>query len=363
MPVSRVCRTCRFDKLPDGSYQVCFDVKQLPAAVADYRLTKPDAGDDTKDSDADPATGCTEVVPLGVGNRENLTLDAGLVAPPNRLGDLVWFDANRNGLQDPGEPGVAGVPVTLLTPDGKQVAKTTTNAEGKYLFDGLPDGSYHVCFDNAIVPSQYAGYQWTKPGAGDDAKDSDVDTASGCTPVVPLGVGNRENLTLDAGLAEPRNRIGDLVWSDRNGNGLQDPGEPGVSDVPVVLKDGTGKQLASTRTDRDGKYLFDNLPDGSYKVCFDTGGRRLTKPDTGPDDTRDSDAQPSDGCTAMVAVGPGKRENLSVDAGLLTSPVPPKAGPLASTGFPVDWFAALGGLALAAGIAAVVATRRNRRTR
>ncbi|MBE8521919.1 hypothetical protein ILP97_31290 [Amycolatopsis sp. H6(2020)] len=352
-----------FDGLKDGSYQVCFDIAHLPVPVADYKLTKPDAGDDTKDSDADPATGCTPVVQLGVGKRENLTLDAGLVAPPNRLGDFVWADTNRNGLQDPGEPGVPDVPVTLKDGDGKQVATTKTGPDGKYSFDDLPDGSYQVCFDRTQVPAQYAGWQWTKPDAGDDAKDSDADPASGCTPVVPLGVGKRENPTLDAGLVEPRNRVGDFVWTDRNGNGLQDPGEPGVPDVPVTLKDGDGKQVATTKTGPDGKYLFDDLPDGPYKVCFALGGRKLTKPDAGPDDTKDSDAQPSDGCTKVVTLGPAKREDLSLDAGVLTAAAPPKARPLSTTGFPGDWLAALGGLAVAAGIAALLAARRARGTR
>ncbi|WP_410644027.1 SdrD B-like domain-containing protein [Amycolatopsis sp. lyj-346] len=355
-----------FDDLPDGSYQVCFDIAHLPAPVADYKLTKPDAGDDAKDSDADPATGCAPVVQLGLRKRENLTLDAGLVAPPNRLGDFVWADTNRNGLQDPGEPGVPDVPVVLKDGDGKQVAATKTGPDGNYLFDGLPDGSYQVCFDRTKVPSQYAGWQWTKPAAGDDGKDSDADPATGCAPVVQLGVGKRENLTLDAGLVEPRNRVGDFVWLDRNGNGLQDPGEPGVPDVPVVLKDGDGKQVATAKTGPDGKYLFDDLPDGPYRVCFDTGGRKLTKPDVGPDNTKDSDVQPSDGCTEVVTLGPAKREDLGLDAGVLTSPgstVPPKARPLSSTGFPGDWLAALGGLAVAAGIAALLAARRARGTR
>ncbi len=40
----------------------------------------------------------------------------GLYVPaplPAAIGDRVWFDTNRNGIQDAGETGVPGVTVTL----------------------------------------------------------------------------------------------------------------------------------------------------------------------------------------------------------------------------------------------------------
>jgi hypothetical protein len=311
-----------FDKLPDGTYQVCFDVKALPAAVADYLLTKPNAGDDTKDSDADPATGCTEPVQLTLDNPENLTLDAGLVPPVNRLGDFVWIDTNGDGLQAEGEPGVPGVPVVVKNAEGTQVSTTTTDADGKYLFEGLPDGAYQVCFDIKALPAAVADFTLTTQNTGDDAADSDADPATGCTEPVTLGVGSREILTLDAGLVAPPNRLGDLVWVDTNRDGLQDDGEPGVPGVPVVVKNGDGTQVGTTTTDADGKYVFENLPDGTYQVCFDLktlpadyAGYLPTKPNAG-DDTKDSDADPATGCTESVTLGVGKRENLTLDAGI-----------------------------------------------
>jgi hypothetical protein len=351
-----------FSDMPDGTYTVCFDVKNLPAAVADYTLTKTDAGDDAMDSDADPATGCTLPVVVGPGKRENLTLDAGLVAPPNRIGDLVWSDTNRDGVQQPGEPGVAGVVVKLVDDKGNVVGTVKTGTDGKYEFPGIPDGTYKVCFDMGALPGAYAGYVATKPNVGDDAKDSDVDPATGCTPPVTVGVGKRD-VPLALGLVPPTNRVGDLVWSDNNSNGVQDAGEPGVPGLPVFLQDGAGKPVAQTKTDKDGKYLFTDLPDGEYKVCFNadplTGlvaGRKLTTPNVG-DDGRDSDADPATGCTHVVKLGKDKRVDLTLDAGLLPRPPAP---PLAWTGVSV-WSLLLAALTLIGGGAFLVLTGRRRR--
>ncbi|MFJ4103724.1 SdrD B-like domain-containing protein [Amycolatopsis japonica] len=312
-----------FDKLPDGTYQVCFDLANLPAAVEGYKPTKPDAGDDALDSDADPATGCTKTTVLGPDKRQDLTLDAGLVAPLNKLGDYVWIDTDKDGLQDEGEPGVPGVTAVLKDGAGKELGKTTTDAQGKYGFGELPDGTYQVCFDVANLPDAVKGHVLTKVDAGDDAKDSDADPATGCTKTTTLGPDKREDLTLDAGLVAPAAgefKLGDFVWIDTDKDGLQGDGEPGVPGVTAVLKDGTGKELANTKTGADGEYLFGKLPAGTYQVCFDVAnlpdavkGYTLTKVDAG-DDAKDSDADPATGCTKPVKLGP---DNLTLDAGLV----------------------------------------------
>jgi hypothetical protein len=75
---------------------------------------------------------------------------------PVSLGDRVWWDEDEDGLQDPGEPGIAGVTVRLYDADGVLVATTVTDADGRYLFtsaDGLrPDVAYTVRFDE---PADY----------------------------------------------------------------------------------------------------------------------------------------------------------------------------------------------------------------
>jgi hypothetical protein len=82
----------------------------------------------------------------------------------------------------------------------------------------------------------------------------------------------------------------------------------------VVLKDASGKEVASVVTGIDGSYGFDGLEDGTYQVCFTADGHHPTAKDAG-DDTRDSDADPASGCAEPRTLGPGKREDRTVDAG------------------------------------------------
>ncbi|WP_406633342.1 SdrD B-like domain-containing protein [Amycolatopsis sp. WGS_07] len=301
-----------FDGLKDGCYEVEF------VAPAGKQLTVQHAGGDpAKDSDANPATGITQQVTLGPDHRQDLTIDAGLVNPTYELGDFVWQDTNRDGIQDAGEPGVANVPVSLLDCSGNSTPlATTTGADGKYRFAGLEAGCYRV---------KFTAENFTKQSAGTDrAKDSNADIATGVSGDVVLGPDNPKDETIDAGLVTPLNRLGDFVWQDTNGNGIQDDGEPGVPNVPVSLLDcsGNGTPLATT-TGADGKYLFDSLEDGCYQVKFTApDGTKFTQQHAGTDSAADSDANPATGITQQVTLGANHREDLTIDAGLvLPNPV------------------------------------------
>ncbi len=119
------------------------------------------------------------------------------------VGDLVWEDADRNGLQDPGEPGIEGVTVELYTPAGDEddftddtlVATTTTDASGGYLFSNLGEGDYYLRF---YAPD---GFRFTYQDAGDDALDSDVYAVAGITEPFHLD-GTASDHTIDAGLVD-----------------------------------------------------------------------------------------------------------------------------------------------------------------
>ena len=75
------------------------------------------------------------------------------------LGNLVWLDANANGIKDANEPGVPNATVYLHADanndnvvDGGPLATTTTDANGNYKFSGLAAGNYIV---GVLIPNGY----------------------------------------------------------------------------------------------------------------------------------------------------------------------------------------------------------------
>ena len=60
--------------------------------------------------------------------------------------------------------------------------------------------------------------------------------------------------------------IGNIVFLDLDGDGVQDPGENGISSVTLQLLDSSGNPIAVTETDADGGYDFSGLPAGDYQV-------------------------------------------------------------------------------------------------
>src|SRR5205823_2396276 len=130
---------------------------------------------------------------------------------------------------------------------------------GHYRFAGLSAGNYIVQF--TALP----GHQFSPQGQGtDNTLDSDADTTTGQTAILTLSA-NQARADVDAGLFSigSRGSIGDYVWDDANGNGIQDPGEPGLSGATVNLLDGLGNWLSSTGTDGNGHYQFTGLSAGN----------------------------------------------------------------------------------------------------
>ncbi|HEB2148760.1 TPA: fibrinogen-binding adhesin SdrG C-terminal domain-containing protein, partial [Staphylococcus aureus] len=194
------------------------------------------------------------------------------------LGDYVWEDTNKDGKQDANEKGIKGVYVILKDSNGKELDRTTTDENGKYQFTGLGNGTYSVEF------STPAGYTPTTANAGtDDAVDSDGLTTTGV-------IKDADNMTLDSGFYKtPKYSLGDYVWYDSNKDGKQDSTEKGIKDVKVTLLNEKGEVIGTTKTDENGKYRFDNLDSGKYKVIFEKpAGLTQTGTNTTKDD-KDAD--------------------------------------------------------------------------
>src|SRR5262249_49945415 len=156
----------------------------------------------------------------------NDTIDAGFV-PLATIGDYVWEDGDGDGVQDAGESGVNGVTVNLYNASDLTtiIATTTTGnnpvggAPGYYQFANLEAGDYVVEF---VAPTGEMITQVDQ--GGDDTANSDADHLTGQTQTYTVDWGE-SNQTIDAGLLQPA-KLGDFVWDDTNGNGIQDAGEP-----------------------------------------------------------------------------------------------------------------------------------------
>lgn len=276
-----------FENLPvladDQSYTVTIDQEASKEPLAPYIPTvETDPDVQGYDPELDSSTGSATSTGLTQDGDHDPSLDFGFVLPMVSVGDYVWVDTDRDGVQgDPAvEPGIKGVVLVLTNQDGKsvtdvfgnEVAPVTTDKDGKYLFLNLPvlaEGqSYTVSIDTKASEKALAPYVPTVTGQGERTNDSSDGSATTDAAANPLTANGQHDPTLDFGFVLPRVSVGDYVWVDTNGDGRQDTGEPGIKDVILVLTGTDGKAVTDVfghlvgpvSTDRDGKYTFENLP-------------------------------------------------------------------------------------------------------
>ncbi|NHA36302.1 hypothetical protein C1O33_05960, partial [Staphylococcus schleiferi] len=287
-----------FTDLVNGEYRVDFETP------AGYEPTVANKEDDTKDSDG-PLN--AEAI---IKDKDNLTVDQGFYKkeePKYHVGDKVWEDTNKDGIQQDSESGISGVKVTLKGKDGETIETKATDDQGKYLFENVTKGEYTIEFETP------EGYKPTEIGKGDADKDS-----NGTSAKVTV---DKDDLTIDSGFYKPTYSLGDKVWEDTNKNGIQDEDEKGIKGVKVTLKDSTGEELDTTVTNDKGEYEFKDLPNGEYEVDFETPEGYVPTVANKEDDTKDSDGP-------LNAKGVIKDEdNLTVDQGFYKKEEPPVQKP------------------------------------
>ena len=325
--------TYKFDRVPMGSYKVevvpgAAKVDGTDVNLSDYKQTY-GYGSSTTRSEAGKGTLVTPTAISLTAAAPNATkVDFAFVKPAS-VGDFVWFDANKDGIQDADEAGVPGVTVTLtdgagnpvIDLDGNPVKAVTTDANGMYEFTNLMpnvdrivanagEENYKVVF---TVP---AGYSATTSNAGDPEKDS-----NGADSSVTLAQGQNDE-TVDLGLVAD-GTIGDtLFWDVDNSGGS----EPSGADKPLVgvtvtltytTPAGVEKTL-TTVTDADGHYSFKDLAPGDYVVTVDKASLATVCPEcTAQTHAPSGDLTASEGqelsLTSKVTLSPGAMTNNDQD--------------------------------------------------
>jgi len=235
------------------------------------------------------------------------------------ISDFVWNDFNGDGVQDGTEPGIENVTLNLyldINNDGlvdagdQQIATTTTDANGLYLFDGLVGNNYVVEVDTSSA--SLAG------GTNTFDKDDFAGANNDSVGAVDLG-GNETDDGVDFGYQGDA-LLGDFVWFDLNGDGVQDATEPPLPGVRVFLdlnENGTYDVAtdAATTTAANGSYSFTGLLPRDYDVRVDASTLPTGADGTTTfDDTGIAGTPTANGNLSPVRISAGESED-EVDFG------------------------------------------------
>ncbi|WP_313347698.1 SdrD B-like domain-containing protein [Stenotrophomonas sp.] len=245
-----------------GSYR--FSDLLPPQAGTDYTLTEtqPAGYLDGRHTAGNAATPGSTAVPNVISA---IAITAGQDATGYLFGELanapisgtVYLDRNDDGDNNAGDIGIPGVQVTIVGAGADSVFGTTddttvslvTNADGQYSYPG------------AIAGQDYRITETQPTGLGEGREQP----------------GNVINVTNLPAAGSSGNDFGELaaslsgtVYLDRNNNGVQDAGEPGLAGVQLQLPAGTvdvlGNAVTTAVTDADGRYRVEHLPAGTYSV-------------------------------------------------------------------------------------------------
>ena len=304
-------------------------------------------------------------------------------AAPVQIGNRVWIDSNANGVQDPGEPAVAGVTVHLYNGANTLVGTALTDSSGTYYFSsnvskpaagdgtnvggGLVTGAPftirldkpqdYVAGVGPLAPYDLTAATQASGGSGSQstAVDSNATLVSSYPQIsVPARTPGQNNHTFDVGFITTANPtwpgailvgMGNFTWVDGNSNGIQDPGEPALAGVQVQLLDASGNvatdalgnAVAPVTTDAQGAYFIGNLLPGTYRAQFTLpSGYTFTTAQAG---TSANDSNPTAGANPLVGTTPtftitaaasgdttavtghsdASFANLTIDAGVIAS--------------------------------------------
>ncbi len=201
----------------------------------------------------------------------------------------AYIDADRNGIFDVGEVGVPDVVVEAFGSGGLLDA-CRTDSNGQYGLSVTPGTDVRLSVFNISTTSLEFGFS---------TPSSTPNVAFLQSPSSSVNVAFMRYATTNTP------QIGDRVWNDLDADGVQDPGEPGISGVVIRLyTDELSSMLGQTTTTENGSYYFGtntstNLftsisPYSNYRLVIPMeqaalSGFSTTTPDVGNDGVDDLD--------------------------------------------------------------------------
>lgn len=192
---------------------------------------------------------------------------------PGKLGNKVWIDTNRNGIQDTDEVGLPETIVYLIDINTNVIqANSTTNNLGEYIFENINPGNYEI---QVAIPEIYTASPFQ---AGENREtDNDFTLEEQST----FGIGRviksssivlkngEEQMGIDAGL-QVFEEIKGIVWQDINNDKVYDAKDRGIQGIVVSLLDQDGNIIDSRISEQDGIYKFISIKPGKYSIKYES---------------------------------------------------------------------------------------------
>ena len=219
---------------------------------------------------------------------------------------------NNDGLMNSNDVVLSNMLVVLYNKNGQIIQETRSNVDGEYQFEDVFPGVEHVV--GVVSGSEYRFSSVVVSGGN---QMTQLDDEQGTSQPITINEGDFKD-DVHAGVWRFAS-VGDLLFYDTNGNGIQneDPLVGFPFPVTINLYKGTnGQFLASTENDEFGFYAFSNLMPGSYEIEYIIDDTEIFSPPfQGTNGGLDSDVNPDTG-RAQVSLVSGEI-NANVDVGII----------------------------------------------
>ncbi len=156
-----------FKNLPKGEYKIN---AVMPKGYSSFTKQSTDISSNFSNVNTG---GYSENIDVKKLNEDDV-IDVGVIRSGS-IGSTVWYDNNKDGKQNKDEEGVEGIDVFLCDSNGKLLAVTNTDKNGKYRFDNLDPGKYYVIFETP----KNLGITNLKDNGAQTHKSRDINLSSG----------------------------------------------------------------------------------------------------------------------------------------------------------------------------------------
>lgn len=224
------------------------------------------------DVDGSLMVGIMDTMTMRVGNRNynSLSCSDETLTETTGAGDVLRFCKSSSGYLEDGTAGCStSIPAAVRTHDEYYWGDYGPLKDSKANFNEATSGGLAFLagtgqlVSNGFDPAGFHqnGLYWLDNNTGADAKRYSIYTTEPNTtfPTATMGktagLGDLE-LVVDAAPIE----VGNRVWLDADGDGIQDAGEVGIDGVAVQLV--CGSDEATTTTANGGQFLFSNAQGG-----------------------------------------------------------------------------------------------------